>query len=210
MRHVSLVVGWLGVVLVITAFFLPWVHIEVTEPTLLKQVRQALPGESLLGDVTKRLSRVAVEIRRGAELIAGDVPSLSELPHTITGADIPRLANERKTKATMALLELLTRSPQHVGAKSQAVYLLPGLALLSGILLTLAGRRRAVALGIAGACCAIAGVGAWQLSTIQLPHEVVRVTIARGLPLSFAGYALLAASAAAIALLSTRPAPSLR
>lgn len=204
MRSVALIVGWVGVVLVVVAFFLPWVHLEVKAPRLLHEVRQSLPGQQLLGGVTKRLGRVAVEVRRGAEVITGDLPSLAELPHTITGADIPRLAHERHTKTAMALIELVAPVPRRLGTQSYAVYLLPGIALLCGILLTVAGGWRLVALGVAGVCAAIAGIGVWKLLTLSLPREVVHVTIGRGLPLSFAGSALLAASAAWLALLGSR------
>ena len=203
MKRGMLACAWASVVAIVVAFFLPWVELDVREPTLLQHVQRSVPGHALLGHVTKQLERVTAEVRRGAEVIVGELPSLADIPRTISGAAIPPLANQQKTKTLIALIAIVSRDAEQVGAKSYAVYLLPGIALLCGFLLTLAGRRP-VMLGVAIVCAAIAGIGAWKVFTTTLPHEMIAVTIGRGLFLSLGGYAVLAASAALFALVSDR------
>ena len=203
MRVGVLACAWASIAAILVAFFLPWVELEVREPTLLQQVRHAVPGQQLLGQVTKQLGRVTAEVRRGAEVVVGELPSLSDIPRTISGAQVPQLANQPKMQTLIALTAIVSRDAEQVGAKSYAVYALPGVALLCGILLTLAGRRP-VTVAVALVCAAIAGIGARTLLTTSLPHEIVTVTLGRGLYVSLGGYAVLATSAVLLALISKR------
>ena len=203
MRSGALACAWASIAVILVAFFLPWVELQVREPALLQQVRHAVPGQPLLGQVTKQLGRITAEVRRGAEVVVGELPSLADIPRTISGVQIPPLANQPKMKALIALTAIVSRDAERVGTKSYAVYVLPGVALLCGILLTLAGRRP-VTVAVALVCAAIAGIGARTLLTTPLPHEIVTVTLGRGLFLSLGGYAVLAASAALLALVSDR------
>ena len=87
----------------------------------------------------------------------------------------------------MGLAEMLA-GQRDLGTKSYAVYLLPGLALLVGVLVTLAGREQAVCVVLGGACLAIAGLGFWQLLTTKTDTLLVAITIGPGLWLSCWAY----------------------
>jgi len=195
---------WVSVSAAIVGFFLPWARIDLHEPQLVKQLREA----SLLGDavsgLTRNLSRVTVKIRRGAETITGDLPSLADIPKQVSGADIPKFANAQHAQVAVALAELLTRRRQPIGTESYAVYLVPGIALLCGCLLTLLGRAPAVAAGTALVCAGIAGVGFWTLLTTNTTTLFVAITIGPGLWLSLWAHAGLALSAALLLLVRPR------
>jgi hypothetical protein len=195
MHRVMLACTWLSVTGALVGFFLPWAHISLREPELARQVQHAVEGQGLLGDLTEALGRVTVQVRRGAQTITGELPTLSEIPKQVSGVEVPRLANQKNAQVAAALFELLTNTRQRLGAKSYAVYLVPGVALLCGLLLSLLGSRRPVALGIAVVCAGVAGLGFWKLLTTNTQALFAAITIGRGLWLSLWAYAGLAVSA---------------
>ena len=83
------------------------------------------------------------------------------------------------------------------------MYLVPGIALVCGVLLTLLGRAP-VAAGIALVCGAVAGVGFWTLLTTNTSTLFVAITIGQGLWLSLWGYVGLALSGALSLLIRPR------
>ena len=194
---------WVSVAVVLRAFFLPWAMIDLREPALVRQVRETVEGQGLLDGLTQRIGKVTAEIRRGAETVTGEL-SLSDIPSEVSGVQIPQMANQENAQVAMALVELLTNERQHLGATSYAVYLVPGLALLCGALLTCLGGADAVAIGVAGLCAGIAGVGFWKLLTTNTQAIFIAITIGPGLWQSLWGYAGLAAAALLSAVRATR------
>lgn len=195
MKRVAVGVAWISAALAVVAFFLPWAHLDVREPSLMKHVRTTTPVGDVAGSLTKGVGRIAVKIRRGAETITGDLPSLKELPRQVGGVQIPQLANSEHAKLATAIFELFTRSSQQLGLKSYAVYLVPGLALIAALVLTLLGTRLAVVISVGSVCAMIAGVGCWKLLTTNTQSLFVAITIGRGLWLSLWAYVGLALAA---------------
>ncbi len=203
MRAISLAIVWAGVAAAVAGFFLPWAHIELREPELARQLRQSVPGQELLQELAGTLGRVTAEIRGATETVAGELPRLSEIPRQVSGMQIPQLANQRNAQVAIALIELFTpplragftNSRQPIGRQSYAVYLVPGLALACGLLVTWLGRRRAWAFGLAALCAAVAGVGFWKLLTTNTQSLFVAIAIGRGVWLSLWGYVLVAVGA---------------
>ena len=191
MKRVVLVCAWLSISATVVGFFLPWARIDVRESASLRDT---------VGGLTKGLGRVTVKIRRGTETIAGDLPSLSDIPKQVSGAQIPQMANEERAQVTMALVELFTQTRQHLGAKSYAVYLVPGITVLCGVLLAFLNDQLAVTAGIAGCCAAIAGFGSWKLLTTNTQTLFVAITIGEGLWLSLWGYVGLAIAATGLSV----------
>ena len=195
MRRLVFLVTWASVAVVVVAFFVPWARIDLREPGLLRQARRTAEEQGLLGGLMDKVGKVTVEIRRGTETVTGELPGLADIPKRASGAQIPQMANQPNAKVAIALMELLTNTRQHLGAKSYAVYLVPGLALLCGALLTVRGRVRGVALGIAAGCAVVAGAGFWKLLTTNTATLFIAITIGPGLWLSLWGYVGLAVAA---------------
>ena len=190
MRAVGIVAIWASVGLAIHGLFLPWAMIDMRQPAALKSLQGAtrsLRDASPLGETVKGLTHdlhhIVVKVRRGAETVTGTlgVSSLPELPSQVTGAHIPQMANQEHAKVVMALVELFTHRPQDLGRKSYAVYLVPGLALFCGLLLTVLGRRWIVSLAVALLCGAVAAVACWKLLTVNTHTLLVAIQIGRGL-----------------------------
>lgn len=195
MRHAARLVTvliWCNVAATVAGVFLPWASMDVHEPTLMKQLRQTAPLQEHVKGLTHGVGRIAVQIRRGTETITGDLPSLSDIPHQVSGLQIPQLANQRNAQVAVALMELLTNERQYVGLKSYAVYLVPGLALCCGVLLIVLGRLVAVDLGVAILCAMVAGAGFWKLLTTNTQTLFIAITIGPGLWLSLWAYVGLA------------------
>ena len=189
MKNAILVWMWLSVSATIVGFFLPWARIDVRKATTPEHAmaKYMWNAASMQGQ-----GRVTVKIHRGTETITGDLPSLSDIPKQVSGVQIPQVANQEQTRVAMALIGLFTQTPQHIGAKSYTVYLVPSIALLCGALLTLLSDRLFVTAGIAGCCAAIAGLGFWKLLTTNTQSPFVAITIGGGLWLSLWGYVGLA------------------
>ncbi len=188
--------GWVSVAAAIAGFYQPWAMIDLREPGVVKRVRETIPLQDTMKGLTKDLKRITVKIRRGAETITGELPLSMNIPKQVSGAQIPQMANQKNAQVALAVIELLTNTRQHIGLKSYAVYLVPGLALLCGLLLTFMGHRPSVAWVVALLCAGIAGVGFWKLLTTNTRTLFVAITIGRGLWLSLWAYAGLAVAAA--------------
>jgi len=176
-------------------FFLPWAELNVRKLSVVKQLQQAMPLRDTVGGLAQDVSRITVKIRRGTEVVTGRLPSFSDIPQHVSGFRIPQIANQEEAKMALALMELITNQRQHLGARSYAVYLLPGVAVLCAVALTVVAQSVAVAVAIAILCAALAGVGCWKLLTVDMQTGGMAVTIGSGLWLSLWAYAGLAIAA---------------
>ena len=199
-RPLLLLLGWLGVGAVIGGFFLPWVSIHVHEPELMRRLRQTTPFSGTMDGLTHDIGRIAIQVRRGAEVITGELPSLADLPQQVSGFRIPQIANQENTKAAMALAELLTQQRHDISRQSYAVYVLPGVALLCGVLLSIGRQWLPVTLGVAILCAAVALAGFWKALTFHTTTPVVTVLLGSGLWLSLWGYVGLVIAAGLLAV----------
>lgn len=179
MKSAPIVSAWLCAGLAVAAFFLPWLRLRAAET----------PVAAL-----QKLGRVTLEIRQGGKTLTADSAALSRVPPMVSGAQIPALVRDPNAQTAILVAELVTGEPQHAGAKSLAVYLVPGLALVAAAALTAAGPGP-VAWGIAAASAGMAAAGAWKMVTLS-PSAATTVAIGIGLWLSVAAYVGLAASAA--------------
>ena len=176
--------AWGSAAVALIGFVQPWAYLDLRDPALGK-----------LGSLTKRLGRVTIEVKHGAERVTGELPSLNSIPKHVSGIQIPQLANQDDANLAMAIMELLTNTSNNIGFKSYAVYLLPGLALLGAALLTLCSGSRFVPIGVAAISSAVAAFGFWKLLTTDTRTLFIAITIGRGLWMSLWAYVGLAAAA---------------
>jgi len=190
MRGTALGVVWISTAGAIYGFVLPWASIDMKAARLVQsidRVAAATPLQDLTGTLTKEAGRVVGVVRRGTETVTGALPDLSAVPTQVNGPQIPQMANRQDAKIVLALTEMLT-GQQQLGAKSYAVYVLPTLALVCGVLVTLARTHR-VLCGLLGLLCvAISATGFWKLLTTQTDTLLVAITIGPGLWLSCWSY----------------------
>jgi hypothetical protein len=194
----------------VAGFWLPWARIDLREPDVIQQLRETTPLGGALDTLKQKVGRITVTVKRGAETLTGDLPGLADIPKTVSGAAIPRMVDQEQAKVAVALLELLTNTRQHVGLKRYAVYLVPGLALLGGVLVIGLGHRPPIAWGAALLCGGIAAVGFWKLLTTNTRTLFIAITIGQGLWLSLWAYVGLAVAAGLAGLAGGRPGGSLR
>ncbi|OGX29134.1 MAG: hypothetical protein A3B78_02840 [Omnitrophica WOR_2 bacterium RIFCSPHIGHO2_02_FULL_67_20] len=182
----ALIVAWLSVAASLAGFLLPWVTLDLRGAKL----------AALAGGGPHDIGRVTIQLRQGGETIAAALPEATEFPWQVRGIQIPWLVRQEQTRVAVALLERLTNTRQHAALKSGAVFLVPGAALLCGVLLTGWGRHPAVAGGVLLVCVAVAAGGAWKLLALDTSRSLIGVAIERGLWVSLGAYVGLAASAA--------------
>lgn len=209
MRRLALTGVWVSMIAAGVGFVLPWVLMDVTAGKIPGQINRALEGTGLDG-LTKKLSgkvsRVTLQFKRGAETITGNLPDLSTLPTRVNGPDIPAFINRTDNAVAIALAEMLS-GQRDISKKSYAVYLVPGLALVLGLLVTVLAGVPAVCWTAAALSALVAGVGFWKLLITPTESLMVAITIGPGLWLSLWAYVGLALCAAVLAL-SGRPRQS--
>jgi len=177
----------------VLGFFLPWIRLEI---------RQAAPLVGLLEGAAERSGRITATVRRGTQTLTGTLPTLDDLPRSVSGVDVPRLVRAEHAQLAITLFEVLTGTRRHLALKSLLVYLVPGVALLCSAVLS-GPRRRAAAVAVAIGCALVAGGGAWRLATVETP-ALVALEIGPGLWVSVAAYAGLAAAAVWVTAASPR------
>ncbi len=188
-RRVALLLAWSSAAAALIGFVQPWAFIEVRST--------AAQG------LSHNAGRIVLRLRRGTETITGDLPNLADIPRQVSGADIPRMVGEEHAQIAMAVLELLTQTRQHAGAKSSLVYLVPGIAAACALALTLSAAPASA--GIVGlVCAAIAAIGGWHLMTAPTKSLLIAIRIGPGLWLSLCAYVGLAAAAVVAACGLTR------
>ncbi|MBI4353859.1 MAG: hypothetical protein HY595_01340 [Candidatus Omnitrophica bacterium] len=197
---------WVSVATVLAGFVQPWASIDVKYRDVARDVTGAVDAvaqEAGLGDVlaslSKRVGRIAVSVKQGTETIAGELPDLSTIPTEISGADIPRLANRKDAHVVLALAEMWT-GHRELGTKSYVVYLIPGLVLLAGVLVTVFRGARWLCVLVGLTVLAIAGFAGWKISTTHTDTLLVAITIEPGLWRVCWGYAGFGLSALLLAL----------
>ena len=206
LRLIGIVVAWACAALALMAFHMPWIHLDIHEPSMMKQLRQSTPLSSTLGGLTKDVSRITAKIQQGAKTVTRELnlPSLDQIPHHVSGADIPRLANSDQAQLAAFVMETLTKKPQQYGQQSYLVYLVPGLAIVLALLLTVIPRPWWAILLVAMVSGTIAGIGGYKLMTTNLQSQMMTVTIGQGIWLSLWAYAGLAVAGMALTLSSVQ------
>jgi len=161
-------------------FVLPWARLDIGTGALEKQIGarvRAAAGRTFQA----RKARAPAPARRGAK------PAVY-IPSQISGAEIPRYADSDKVKVLLGLAEMVTGRREPIGALSWAVYLLPGLAMLLGLLIGgQAAGGRWVSLLVALACGG-AGYAAWTLGHIDTRKQFA-IVIGPGIWTTLAAYA---------------------
>lgn len=194
MSRVAVGLAWVSVAASLAGFLLPWVRLELRAQ--LAAIADAAPAEYRGGrEAPRAIGRVTVQLRQGGEAMTAALPAASEFPREVRGVQIPWVVRQEQAQATVALLELFTDTRQHATVKSFAVFLLPAMALMCGLLVTRWKHRPAVTGGVALVCAAVAALGFEKLFTLDTARSFIAITIERGVWLSLWAYVGLAASA---------------
>ena len=175
-------------------FFLPWASLDIRTTDAERSIAASLRKAS-----NKTFKKPPRTYR---SWIYGKRDKGPMIPSKVRGYQVPILANQKGVKVAMQLVKLFAKTDEQVGWKSYAVYLMPGLAVLCGLLLSAWGGQRPVALAIAVLCAAIAGYGGWTLLTTDT-RKAYAVAIDSGLWLSLTAYAGLSVTT----MLSLLPQP---
>ena len=186
----------------VSGFVRPWVRLQVKSKALgeaVGRVSDDAAVQALAEKLAKRVGRIAIQVRQpDGSTIGGELPNIAALPRQLSGYDIPRLLHRSDMQGLVSLAELLLKE-RGVARKSYAVYLLPGVALLLAVLLTVAVRRRVVAVVLGLASLAISGTLWWKLAALRAETPMIRLVIDVGLWQTCTAYALLGVAALGLA-----------
>ena len=182
--------AWFFIGVIVVGFFLPWAELDIGKSKIGKEI-----ASSVRRSLVKSFNTDSV--KEPSWIRARKKPPT--IPTQVSGVQIPRLANQQNVKVATQFVKLLTKTDEHLGAKSYAVYLVPGIAVLCGILLSAFTDNRLLACGVAAVCAVIAFSGFWNLLATNTRVQFA-VVIGPGLWLSLWAYLGLSAAAAAVAL----------
>lgn len=206
LRALGLLGVWVSVAASLVGFVRPWASIDLAHRGtlgVLEEAAREAPLQDLLGSLSKRVGKIVVSVKQGAETITGELPDLSSIPTVISGADIPRLGHRQDAQVVLALAEMWT-GQRELGAKSLLAYLVPGLAVLCGVIVTVLRRARAVCAMVGGLCVAVAGTAWWKLSATPPETLVIAITIGPGLWITCFAYAGLGVASLGLAAVDAR------
>ncbi len=169
-----------GVAAAVAGFFLPWAYLRPRVLGKDGRVRSERPEsfQALSKAFSRNAGRVKVTFTRDSHTMSGNLADVLDIPPQVTGAQIPIFANHHDRQLSMAVTEMATHT-SGLGRKSYFLYLIPVLALLSGLLLIAGPRRWYVPIG--AVCLATAIAGFWQLAMMEPGSSLVDVTFGPGL-----------------------------
>ena len=185
---------WAAALAAVIGFFLPWATLDINTTKAEHDIAAAIRR-----GLGKSFSSTANKPKREPAWTRSKKKSSPMIPSRISGYQVPYYANRRNVPAAMGLVELVTKRREAVGRKSYAVYALPVLAMLSAWLLSAFGERRWAAVVVALACGAVSGIGLWTLATTDT-RTAYAFAVGSGLWLSLGAHAVLALTAAAVAV----------
>jgi hypothetical protein len=188
MRRLALGLVWISVAAAAGGFFLPWATVTIPGAEL-AALAEAIPG----GDVT-------LEIRRNGRAARASLSDVIGAPRTVRGVDIPWLARQEEAAVASALLGVFTNSRHDLAANGVLVVLVPVVAGIAGVFLTV-GRRAMGPAAIALLCAAAAGLGLAKVSALER-MEPLAITIGEGALLSILAYGGLAVAAGWLSVLN--------
>jgi hypothetical protein len=163
-------------VVVVMSFFMPWIKLDASATqvsrNLLSSAREKLGDSPWAGKVIEGLSEVTDSVSNIGNL---------RMEAGITGADIPRMANDESNKLALSFIEIFSSGAKDLGKKSFLVYLVPGAALLIlwlGIFQSGSKLAAFVTFAISGV---LAIGGFYKLVFMDLSNMFVKIEIGRGM-----------------------------
>ena len=182
---------WLAILVIIAAFFLPWVRLEADLLRPLTQAQNAGWGEAF-GKLRDRIKQETKSLEQSS-----GYRIRTEGKIQASGFDIPRLINTDNTQLALAFAEIVTKKTKGAEWKSYGVYTVPGLALLLGLLYQFTrgprwGTIRKFPLLVCLIATAVFLGGLYKLTHTSLDHMVVQAQIGFGLWISLFGYCAIA------------------
>ncbi len=189
-----LAVAWLSAALAVVAFFRPWISITISDV-----VAQGASLEDFVKRVTDKVGPVSITIQHGQDTMTTQLSELSTMPTRLTGAQIPKVARRPDGQMLLTVIEDI-RNDRELIAKSWLVYVVPTLAVLCAVFLTLGYRWGQLTGSMAIACLGFAAAGLWKL---HVTHAQVTGNLhaEQGLWMSCWAYFGLGISASCLALL---------
>ena len=145
-------------VVVVIAFFLPWVSVKTEVATGLKKI-------------------VKLEIK-----------GIPEQFISISGFQVPVMANSKESRLMITLIKIFKPEIKNADKKSYLIWIVPILAVIMALIANLLKNNKWVHLAVGIIGVAIFGVAVFKIATTNLEKVVLKVNIEYGLWLVFVGY----------------------
>ena len=173
-------------VIIIISFFMPWARATVNATKVAKGLADSASGTlqntPFAGNFIKLFNQATNAVGN-----LGDI----EVKTTVTGYDIPAMANNKSSHVAIQLAQVLFKDAKDLDKKSMLVYLLPLFAVVC-IALALIGIRYKIAVIVTALIGGAIGIGGlYELVITDLSKLPVQISIENGLWQTMYGYLLI-------------------
>ncbi len=166
----------LAAVVIVSSFFMPWAKLSASVTKVSKKLTGSAGNikDTPLGErFMRELSRVTDAIGN----VGGDI----EIKTSVSGYDIPSMANKKSSKVAASLAQSLLKDAKDLDKKAALVFLFPIFAVVCAALAVMGLKNKLSVILMLIISGVIALGGLYRLKTLDLASLPVDITIEKGL-----------------------------
>ncbi|MDP2942049.1 MAG: hypothetical protein Q8O36_00830 [Candidatus Omnitrophota bacterium] len=166
----------LAAIVIISSFFMPWAQLSTSVTKVSKQLTGSA-GQIKNAPFGERFARELSRITDAIGNVGGDI----QIKTSISGYDIPSMANKKSSKVAISLVQGLLKDAKDINKKAALVFLLPIFAVVCVALAVMGLKNKLSVILMLIISGAISLGGLYRLKTLDLASLPVDITIEKGL-----------------------------
>ncbi len=166
----------LAAIVIIFSFFAPWAKLSASVTKVSKELTSQA-GKAAGGTFGERFTRELSRITDAIGNVGGDI----QIKTSISGYDIPSMANKKSSKVAISLVQGLLKDAKDLDKKAALVFLLPIFAVVCVVLAVIGLKNKLSVILMLIISGAISLGGLYRLKTLDLASLPVDITIEKGL-----------------------------
>ncbi len=166
----------LAAIVIISSFFMPWAKLSASVTKVSKELT-GQAGKAAGGTFGERFTRELSRVTDAIGNVGGDI----EIKTSVSGYDIPSMANKKSSKVAASLAQSLLKDAKDLDKKAAIVFLFPIFAVVCAALavMGLKNKLSVILMFIISGIISLGGL--YRLKTLDLASLPVDITIERGL-----------------------------
>jgi len=166
----------LAAIVIVSSFFMPWAKLSASVTKVSKELT-GRAGKAAGGPFGEKFTR---ELSRITDAI-GNVGGNVEIKTSVSGYDIPSMANKKSSKVAISLAQGLLKDAKDLDKKAALVFLLPIFAVVCAALAVIGLKNKLSIILMLIISGGISLGGLYRLKTLDLASLPVDITIEKGL-----------------------------
>lgn len=166
----------LAAIVIILSFFMPWAKLSASVTKVSKELTDRA-GKAAGGTFGERFTRELSRVTEAIGNVGGDI----EIKTSVSGYDIPSMANKKSSKVAISLTQGLLKDTRDLDKKAALVFLLPIFAVVCAALAVIGLKNKLSVILMLIISGGISLGGLYRLKTLDLASLPVDITIEKGL-----------------------------